>query len=311
VAFFVAASNQQGPKQPVLAQHVLLKDGDADQVVAIVPISGLITDTSAAQFDNDLTDIERDKSVKAVVLQVDTPGGSATASDEMLHRLKVFEKRRDDLKVTVSMGAMATSGGYYVSCGGDTIFAEPGTMTANIGVLMPNINVSGLMQKWGIQDATIVGAGGTYKEAGSPLKPEDAQSTAYLQGLVNTTLDQFKTVVVDNRFAGKTPAFASEIFDGRVLIGKAAIARGLVDKIGYLDDAETYAASGAGLSNPRYVRYDPAVNLLSQLLGGQSVNDLGGQSALAGTFDIDGSEIDVRQLAMLLASRPIYLWSGN
>jgi len=309
VLFFGAIGAAAGGKQ-TLVSRVTLSDGDSGQIVAVIPVTGLITDDSYHQLDNALTEAERDKNVKAVVLDVDTPGGSASASDEMFHRLSLFKQRRDDVKVIVSMGSMATSGGYYVSCGGDTLFAEPGTMTANIGVLMPSVNISELMQKWGIQDATIVGTGGTYKDAGSPLRPETEQGKEYLQGLVDATLKQFKTVVIDSRFKGVAPPDADQIFDGRVLMAQDALSRGLVDKIGYLEDAESFAAAGAGLSSPKYERFDPVFPLFARLMGADSLNSLGSSRAGA-TVDIDGVDVDVRQLATLLASRPVYLWAGN
>ena len=212
--FSAAASAGGNP-----TRSVTLVEGASDNTVAVVPVEGLITEETAKQFDRFLTAAEKDKNVKAVVLEINTPGGSATASDEMYHRLDRFKTDTRDagrtVPVVVSMGGMATSGGYYVACGADYIFAQPATMTANIGVIFPRFNVSELIKKYGVEETTIVASGCDFKNAGSMFKPEDEKGQAYLQGLVDATFTQFKKVVNDGR-KSKLPADTSGIFNGRV-----------------------------------------------------------------------------------------------
>ena len=102
---------------------------------------------------------------------MNTPGGEVAASDEIYHRILRF-KEEHKVPVVVAMGGMATSGGYYVSCAGDYIFAEPTTLTGNIGVVLQRFNFSGLMQKYGVEDNSITPAEAKYKYVESPFRPE-------------------------------------------------------------------------------------------------------------------------------------------
>ncbi len=170
--------------------------GEGPDKIAVVPMDGLIDDDSAQTFNKVLKEVEKDSAVKALVVEIDTPGGSATASDEMYHRLDLFKSDKH-VPVVVAMRGMATSGGYYVSCAADYIFAEPGCLTGNIGVLFPRFNVSKLFDKWGVAETTLTATvkGHSYKNAGSMFEPENPQDEAYLQGLVDGTFAQFKSVV--------------------------------------------------------------------------------------------------------------------
>jgi protease IV len=291
-------------------RKTVVVDYAGDQTIAAIPIDGLITDDTASQFDQYLSAAGDDKNIKAVVLEIDTPGGSASASDAMYHRLERF-KAEEKVPVIVAMGGMATSGGYYVACGADFIFAEPTTWTANIGVLMPQFNVSELLAKYGVKETTIVATGADYKNLGSMFQPEDPKAKAYLQGLVDAMFDQFKKVVLDGRH-GKLPADTSDIFNGRVYTADAAIKLGLVDKIGYAEDAYEYARTAANLSGAKVVRFLPPTEL-QRMLGADSIFNLSpGKAELPhNDITINGVSIDLRQLGELLAPRPMYLWRGN
>jgi protease IV len=282
-------------------------DGNADQTIAVIPVEGLIDEESAQQFDQFLSAVETDKSIKAVVLAIDTPGGSASASDAMSHRLGQFRANTKSagraVPVIVAMGGMATSGGYYVACGADYIFAQPATMTANIGVLFPRFNFSDLLAKYGIKETTLVDTGGDYKNLGSMFQPEDEKGRLYLQGLVDGTFEQFKAVVTEGRH-GKLTSDTSAVFNGRVYMAADALKLGLIDKIGYAEDAYDYAKSVAGLSSPRIIRYKPAPLLVRILDANSLSNILGGKAQ-------GGINIDLRQIADLIAPRPMYLWRGN
>jgi protease-4 len=296
------------------ARKVTLVSSVSEQTIAVVPVEGLIDDDMAKQFDELLSAVSDDRTVKAVVLAVDTPGGSASSSDAMYHRLQVFKadakKRGDDIPIIASMGGMGTSGGYYVSCGADYIFAEPATLTANIGVLFPRFNVSKFLNDHGVQETTIVASGCDYKNLGSMFSPEDEKGRAYLQGLVDGTFDQFKHVVLEGRH--NLPADKSNIFNGRVYMAPDALKLGLIDAIGYNEDAYDYAKKAANISDAKVVRYEPAP-YLQRLLGADSLSNItGGQTQnQARTFTVNGVSFDVTNLTDLLAPRPMYLWMGN
>ena len=152
-----------------ITQHTV-QAGGTDKLV-VIPLRGIIESTTSAQFDRFLDTAEADKTVKAVVIEIDSPGGTVTASDEIYNRIKSFKSKRN-IPVVVSMASLATSGGYYAACGADYVFAQPTTFTGNIGVLMPRYNFSKLMEKYGVEETTIVSTGAKFKNAGSSFRPE-------------------------------------------------------------------------------------------------------------------------------------------
>lgn len=286
--------------------------GEGADKVAVVPIDGLINDSSEQTFDKELKEVERDSSVKALVVEIDTPGGSATASDEMYHRLDRFKSDKK-IPVVVAMRGMATSGGYYVSCASDYIFAEPGCLTGNIGVLLPQFNVSELFDKWGLKETTITATvkGHSYKNAGSMFKPENPQDEAYLQGLVDGTFAQFKAVVLAGR-KGKLSDKTGDVFSGKAFIAQDALDRGLVDQIGYPEKAYDYAASKAGLGAHSVVRYTPNATLLQLLMARSNIQRAsGGAPADAAMVNIDGFNVDAKAVEGLFEARPLLLWRAN
>lgn len=290
-------------KQTVLA-------GEGPQKIAVVPVEGLIDEDSSVALDRVLKEVEKDSQVKALVVQIDTPGGSASAAEEMYHRLNQF-KSEQHMPVVVAMQGMATSGGYYLACAGDYIFAEPGCMTGNIGVLFPRFNVSKLMDKWGLAETTLTATvpGHSYKNAGSMFQPQNPLDEKYLQGLVDGTFALFKDAVETGR-KGKLIGKYGDIFSGKAFLATDARDRGLIDQIGYPDKAYDYAASLANVSNPLVVEFAPRPTLLQLLQSRSNVqrDERGASSAL---LSINGLSIDAKAAEDLLTARPMLLWRGN
>jgi len=291
--------------------HQTVLWGEGSDKIAVVPIDGLIDDGSNQNFDTVLKGVAKDSAVKAVVIEIDTPGGSASAADEMYHRLVMF-KNEKHVPVVIAMRGMATSGGYYVAAAGDYIFAEPGCLTGNIGVLMPRFNLSQTINKWGAYEETLTATAPgqhSYKNAGSMFQPDNPEDTAYLQGLVDNIFAQFESVVKTGRQGKLNPAM-SDIFSGKAFIAADALSRGLIDKIGYPNDAYDYAAQLAGVTNKSVVKYTPNPSLL-QLLTASSNLPARQANSTSGSISIDGFAIDARAAAELLTSRPLLLWRGN
>ena len=262
-------------------QQATLSSGDPKQTVAIVPLEGVIDDREAQRFDRLMGRAEADKHVKAIVIRIDTPGGSVTASDDIYQRIRIFKSKKDGIPVVISMGGMATSGGYYAACAGDHLFAEQTTLTGNIGVLLPSFNFSKLMEKYGVADQTIVSTGAVYKNAGSMFAPQTEKDRAYLQAIADSAFARFKSVVQTGRGAN-LKGDISTIADGRVYVAHEALSAGLVDELGYLDDALKYAAMKAGLSSPTVVKYQDAPSFLD-LIGAGSESRFPGPSRRSGT----------------------------
>ena len=287
-----------------------LLDGDPNQKIAILPIKGVIMDEASARLDRYLKQVDADKNVKAVVLEVDSPGGSVTASDEMYHRIQRFKAEHPNTPVVVAQEGLAASGGYYVSCAGDYLFAQPSTLTGNIGVLLPQYNVSELFDKWGIKETTITSSGTPFKNAGSMFQPEAPEHRAYLQDIADKAFAMFKDVVAKGR-QGKLKKPLAEIANGKIYVAADAQALGLVDEVGYLQDAYQYAAKKASLSKPTVVRYHDPPSIFEAFASGKS--NVGGASASAGgqSVTVNGVNINAGDLRELLTPRLMYLWRGE
>jgi protease IV len=288
-----------------------LIEGDPNQKVAVIPVSGVIMDEMSAKFDRWLRAIEKDSDVKALVIEIDSPGGSVTSSDEIWHRIARFKQDHPNMPVVVAMNGLAASGGYYVACAGDYLFAQPSTLTGNIGVLLPNYNLSRLFDKWGIEEKTIVSSGADFKNAGSMFQPESAAHRAYLQDIADKAFAQFKDVVAKGR-TGKSNFDAkklSQIANGKIYMAADALALGLVDQIGYPQDAYAYAAQAAGLKNMMVVKYRDPPTIFDAFGGSSRVNPA--QGGAGGGITINGVNVNANDLHEVLTPRLMYLWRGQ
>jgi protease IV len=280
-----------------------IQSGKADEKIAVIPLKGLIEPNTAAQFSRYLKIAEDDKNVKAVVIEIDSPGGTVTASDEIYNRLKRF-KAKKGVPIVVSMASLATSGGYYAACGADHVIAQPTTFTGNIGVLMPRYNFSKLMEKYGVEETTIVSTGARFKNAGSSFRPESPEEKQYMQELADSAFTQFKDVVTAGR-SSKLKANLEDIANGKVFTAGTALNMGLIDQVGYLEDAQTYATTSAGLTGPTVVRYHDPPSLMQMLMASSNV---GGATARGEGVSVT---IDQKLLQDLTTPRPLYLWRGQ
>lgn len=289
-----------GGAGPVVRETPVAK-GDRNMRIALIPVQGMIDDTSARDFNAILDKVEADSQIVGIILEIDTPGGTVTASDQMHHRLSQFKANRG-IPVVVAMGGLATSGGYYISAGADQIFAQPTTWTGNIGVMMPRYNLSGLAEKIGLEDDTLHSTDADFKTAGSMLRDLNPQERIYLQGLLDDASGQFKSVVISGR-GSKLARPASEIFSGKVFTATQAKGLGLIDSIGYTDDAVGYLAGKIGVSQPEVIRLQILKSPLEGVLSGSS--HLG---QAQGSVQIN---LDSRLVQQFTSPQPMYLWRGQ
>ena len=200
--------------------------------------------------------------IKAIVVSVNSPGGSVVASDEIYHALLEFEK-----PVVVWMSEMAASGGYYISCGGDHVFAHPGTLTGSIGVISQFFNAEGLMDKVGVDVVVIIS--GPSKDIGSPFREMTEEEQAIWEGIIDEVYDGFVEIVAQAR--GLPLEDVRELADGRVYTGQQALELGLVDEVGILDDAIAKAAELGGIEGePRVIELKTTPSFLDVLYGFQA-----------------------------------------
>jgi protease-4 len=216
--------------------------------VAVLPINGLITDSEATI--EQLKKFAKDDSVKAIVLRLNTPGGGVGPSQEIYEEVR---KLRGKKVVVASMGALAASGGYYIACGADKIFANPGTITGSIGVIMQFVNVKDLIEKIGLKGYVI--KSGSFKDTGSPVREMTPEERKLLQGLIDNVYSQFVNAVVEGRKLPREDVLA--IADGRVLSGEQAKELGLVDVLGNQEDAVAEAGKMAKIEGEPQVLTPP------------------------------------------------------
>jgi len=214
---------------------------------------------------SDLRDAKRDSDVKAVVLYVNSPGGSAAASQAIYKEARALAKKKP---VIAAMDDVAASGGYYVACAADKIVANGSTMTGSIGVIMSAIAYYGLMEKIGVEDNTI--AAGRFKDIGSPFRPMRPDEKQLLQGLVKDVYEQFVDAVAEGREMPRDKVLS--IADGRILTGRQALKLDLVDQLGsYYDAIELAGKEGGIKGEPKVKVYGASPGIFGELFGTQEI----------------------------------------
>jgi protease-4 len=243
--------------------------------VGVVELKGPIIDSK--ETVQQLADFADDRSVKAIVLRIDSPGGVVGPSQEICAEVKRVVAKK---AVVVSMGSVAASGGYYVAAPASLIVANPGTITGSIGVIMKLSNVEGLMDKVGLKAVTI--KSGPYKDTGATTRSMTPEEREILQQVVGDLHDQFVRAVAEGR---KIPyEEAKQLADGRVYTGRQAHALKLVDRLGTFRDAVMEAGKLAGIEGePRLIEPPRKGRLLGRILAEEA------SSVLEGLLRQDGS----------------------
>jgi len=217
------------------------QDGDG-----LIPAPSLI-----ASVKEQLTRASKDENVMAVVLRINTPGGTVTASDIIHHEIKTFKASRK-VPIVASIMDVGASGGYYVAAAADTVMAHPSSVTGSIGVIMLTVNARGLLEKVGLEATAVTS--GPRKDMGSPFRTMTTEERAIFQGLIDSFYQRFLSVVQEGRPNLQMDQI-KKLADGRIYTGDQAKTSGLVDEIGYLEDAVNLAKQKAGLTEARVVTY--------------------------------------------------------
>jgi len=223
-------------------------NGFGGDTIALLRIQGPIIDVQ--WYMDQVRDFMDDDGIKGVVLRIDSPGGAVAPTQELYKELL---KLGEIKPVVTSMGTVAASGGYYLSCATDWIVSNPGTLTGSIGVIMEFTNLEGLFGKLGVGSRTI--KSGKFKDTGNPMRPMTEEEERLLQAMIMDTYEQFVDAVLKGR-----PVDEDEVrpyFDGRVLTGRQAHELGLVDALGNINDAIEKAAQMAGLPEIPDQIYEP------------------------------------------------------
>jgi len=247
--------------QPLREQVV---DGEGKKKVLLLDISGIISDkkrtsgwglreriSMVAEVKEALKKAEADNAVFGVILRINSPGGTVTGSDILHHELIRFKKETGVMVVACLMD-VGTSGAYYVATAADEIIAHPTSVTGSIGVMAMKFNVQGLLSRIGIEEETI--KSGDMKDLWSPFRPSTSQEREILQSIIDTLHERFVDVVADGR-KSLTREEVQKLADGRVYTADQAISAGLIDGVGYLNEAVEKLKASAGIEKASVIIY--------------------------------------------------------
>lgn len=249
-------------------RNIKSKEGKSKNKIAVLYAEGEITEavTSPYSMDKSITEkvakelikLKEDESIKAVVLRVNSPGGSAFTSEQIWKQVLELKKVKP---IVVSMGDVAASGGYYISCAANKIVAEPNTLTGSIGIFGMFPNMTGLFNKVAL--TTDVVKTNTYADLGDVSRPMREDEKALIQSRIESGYDTFITRCADGR--GMTKAAIDSIGQGRVWTGEQAIEKGLVDELGGIEKAIAVAAKLADLKDYKLVEVSGSKDFLKDL----------------------------------------------
>lgn len=278
---------------PVIVEKYISGNEMATSKVVILPVEGIITGNEDGFVRKAIKTAEEDTNVCAIVLRVNSPGGTVTGSDYYYHLLKKMKSTRK-IPIIVSMGDLATSGGYYISMCGDVIFAERSSWTGSIGVIVSLYNAAELAKKVGFESTPITS--GPMKGMGNSFKQMSDEEKAIWKNLVDKSYAQFLEVIREGRAnfrEGDGPKKLEKIADGRVYCASDAKQLQLIDKIGFLDDAISEALKKAGKNENDccVVKYKPEETFFTKFAGAQ--------------FDVKKSAL--QSAATLLTPTPYYI----
>lgn len=245
-------------------------DRESKSKIARINISGTIMPPFTKHVLEDIKKAKDDDKVKGVLLVIDSPGGLVSDSHEIYHRLTELREKKP---IVVSMKGMAASGGYYVAMGAGKsarIFAEPVTWTGSIGVIIPHYDVSKLASEWGVKVEPL--KTGEFKDALSPFKELSDAERKLWDNILNQSFETFLTIIDENRDTLDLDA-ARKIATGQIYTAKDAKQLGMIDEIGYEDDAVESLKKQLNLSEARVVHYHHAASLSDLLTGSAEARD--------------------------------------
>jgi len=240
----------------------IVEDGDFDKRIAVLNVEGTIQDTGEAAsllggtgynhdlFMEQLEQVKNDDSIKAVMLKVNSPGGGVVESAQIHDKITEIQEETEK-PFYVSMGAVAASGGYYISAPADKIFVNRETMTGSLGVIMQTVNYGELAKKYGVDFVTI--KSGPFKDIGSPTREMTADEQALLQEMLDDSYEAFVDVIEEGR--GMSEEQVKKVADGRIMNGRQAVEAKLADDFGFEEDVLTALRTDYDLKGAQVIEY--------------------------------------------------------
>ena len=276
----------------MITEHVI-RDSDAKEKIAVVSIEGIIYSSVARDVYNQLSVAARDKNVKAVIVRVNSPGGTVSASDRIYNEIRKF-RRQSGKPVIAFMEGLAASGGYYTSVACEKIIAEPTTVTGSIGVIAKYFVFEELLEsKLGITPITV--KSGMRKDWPSSTRKPSPEELKYIEEkIVKPAYDRFLVVIIEGRQGLLTVDKIRQLADGSIFDAAEARKEKLIDDVGYMDDAIDLVKSMASIADAKVVEYRRPLSLLG-ILGVQKSDSL---------------KIDKKTLHELRTVERMYLWEA-
>ncbi|MCP4369655.1 MAG: signal peptide peptidase SppA, partial [Deltaproteobacteria bacterium] len=275
--------------------------------ILVIPIKGKISNSTSKgliftkpnliqKIVSQLKLAEKDKEIKGVILKIDSPGGTVTASDILYHEIVAF-KNRTGLKLVVAMMDVAASGGYYIAMPADFIFAHPTTITGSIGVIFMQPKVNRLMEKIGV--GLDINKSGKNKDMGSPYRRTTEEEKKIFQELTDELGKRFLNLVSIHRKLDKDEL--AKISAAQIYLAPKALELGLIDKIGYLEDAIIKTIKLAGLTQDARIVIYRRTHYPNDNLYNTAVNRQGGQS-------LSLIDLNLPESASILDTGFYYIW---
>ena len=254
-----------------VVKSVVVQEG-SQSTIAVLDISGVIDGSNAEYAKQAIKDIIQNNNVRAVVLRVDSPGGSVTASDEIWHSLQQIKEA--NIPLIASYGGVAASGGYYISCNADYIVAQETTITGSIGVIANIMTFQDLLEKIGVKPITLIAKDSPEKSVANDVyRNWTVKDKQQVKDILDAMYSVFYSRVKQGRSHVITDAKKLEdVANGSAYTSQQALKNGLIDSVGYLDDAVTIAQQRAGLTNetPTVLRFSRNTPKLGGMFGAQT-----------------------------------------
>jgi len=282
-------------------------EGEGSAKLLLMDITGFISEkersgalrerpSMVAEVKEALRKAEKDRDVARVILWINSPGGTVTASDIILHELLAFKARRKVPIYACIMG-IGTSGGYYIATAADEISAHPTAITGSIGVIVMRFNVEGLMGKIGVSEKTV--KSGEKKDLFSPFRPATPEEEKIMQDIINSLHKRFVDIVLARPGAPLTRPEVEKLADGRIYTADQAAAARLIDRIGYLDDTVAAMKKKLNLKEARVVAYFRPGSYRGTIYSGSSPET----PAMFNLININADGVD-----LLTGTQFMYLW---
>jgi len=263
--FFLSGCVSVSVIKPVTPLKQQLVEGQGHFKILLLNISGFISEREksdrlklkkepslVAEIRETLQKAQRDADIAGLILKINSPGGTVSASDIIYHELMNFRKRKQ-IPVYACITGLGTSGAYYIAAAADKVYAHPNAITGSIGVIALKFNIEGLMGKLGIQDETI--KSGDKKDIFSPFRPLTYEERTILQEVIDDFHNQFVNVVFEQRKEILLMQDLKDLADGRIYTAASALKLHLIDHIGYMDDVISDMKKTLNLEDARIVSY--------------------------------------------------------